>query len=57
MRPGLPWTVARYAALVLFAIPWIVVPVWMVLVNSFKTAGDAAHLGLDLPGLWAVIDN
>lgn len=48
---------AKYALLVAFAIPWIVVPFWMLVVNSFKTEGDANVLSLALPEHWAVIDN
>ena len=33
------WALARYTGLTIFAIPWIVVPIWLVLVNSFKMAG------------------
>ena len=57
MRPGRSWTVARYAGLSIFAIPWIVVPIWLVLVNSFKQAGEAAALDLSLPSVWSFVDN
>ena len=51
------WALARYAGLTIFAIPWIVVPIWLVLVNSFKMAGEAAALNLTLPSVWAIADN
>lgn len=51
------WNVARYAGLTLFAIPWVLVPMWMVLVNSFKMAGEAADLSLGLPTAWAIAEN
>ncbi len=51
------WALARYAGLTIFAIPWIVVPIWLVLVNSFKMAGEAAALNLTLPSAWAIVDN
>ncbi len=51
------WTIARYAGLTLFAIPWVVVPIWMVLVNSFKMPGEAADLTLRLPIVWAIAEN
>jgi raffinose/stachyose/melibiose transport system permease protein len=51
------WALARYAGLTIFAIPWIVVPIWLVLVNSFKMAGEAAALNLTLPSVWAIVDN
>jgi raffinose/stachyose/melibiose transport system permease protein len=39
----------RYVLLSLFAIPWIVLPFWLLVVNSFKTEGDAAVLSIGLP--------
>ena len=51
------WTIARYVGLTLFAIPWVVVPIWLVLVNSFKMAGEAAGLTLDLPTVWSIAEN
>ncbi|HHW50238.1 MAG TPA: carbohydrate ABC transporter permease [Pseudoclavibacter sp.] len=47
----------RYVALALFAIPWVGVPLWMVVVNSFKPPGEAASLDLSLPGTWAAAEN
>ncbi|GAA0488438.1 carbohydrate ABC transporter permease [Microbacterium aurantiacum] len=47
----------RVTALTLFAIPWVIVPIWMVVVNSLKPAGDAASLDLALPSNFAVLDN
>jgi len=57
MRASRSWTLARYAGLSVFAIPWIVVPIWLVLVNSFKQAGEAASLDLGLPSVWSFVDN
>ena len=57
MRASRSWTLARYAGLGIFAIPWIVVPIWLVLVNSFKQAGEAAALDLGLPSVWSLVDN
>lgn len=51
------WTIARYAGLTLFAIPWVVVPIWLVLVNSFKMPGEAAELTLRLPTAWSIAEN
>ncbi|GAB3616124.1 carbohydrate ABC transporter permease [Okibacterium endophyticum] len=48
---------ARYVGLSLFAIPWVIVPIWLVLVNSAKTAGEAAELNLGLPQTWALVEN
>lgn len=50
-----PWL--RYGLLGLFAVPWIGIPLWMLLVNSFKTQGDASVLSLDLPSHWSLVDN
>lgn len=47
----------RYTALALFAIPWVGVPLWLVLVNSFKPPGEAAALDLSLPVVWAAAEN
>jgi raffinose/stachyose/melibiose transport system permease protein len=47
----------RYTALALFAIPWVGVPLWMMLVNSFKPPGEAAALDLSLPIVWAAVEN
>jgi raffinose/stachyose/melibiose transport system permease protein len=33
------------------------VPVWMILVNSWKTEGEAAQLSLALPETWALVEN
>jgi raffinose/stachyose/melibiose transport system permease protein len=57
MRASRSWTLARYAGLGIFAIPWILVPIWLVLVNSFKQAGEAAALDLSLPSVWSFVDN
>lgn len=57
MQPRVKWAIARHAFLILFAIPWIGIPIWMVLVNSFKPAGEAASLSLTLPVVWAVLEN
>ncbi len=57
MSRGQRWAIARYVGLTLFAIPWVVVPIWMVVVNSFKMAGEAANLTLDLPSIWSIAEN
>lgn len=50
-------TVLKYAAISLFAVPWVLVPLWLVIVNSFKTQGEAAVLNLALPKEWAIVEN
>ena len=47
----------RNLALALIAIPWIFVPFWLLLVNSFKTQGEAGQLSLALPTQWNIIEN
>ncbi len=47
----------KYSLLSLFAIPWLVVPIWLILVNSFKPEGEAALLSLSLPSKWAIVEN
>lgn len=49
--------VLRYGILTLFAIAWVGVPIWLIVVNSFKTAGEAASLNLSLPSTWAAVQN
>lgn len=56
-NPGRNLVVLRYIALSLFAIPWVGLPVWMVVVNSFKPAGEAAKLNLSLPKDWSAAEN
>lgn len=52
MRSGL-----KYAAIALFAVPWVLVPLWLMVVNSFKTPAEAADLSLALPTQWAIAEN
>lgn len=40
-----------------FAVPWILLPFWMLLVNSFKSQGDASVLNLSLPKVWQAASN
>lgn len=47
----------RYGLLTLFAIPWVGVPIWLVVINSFKPAGEAADLDLSLPDTWSLFEN
>ena len=47
----------RYFLLTLFAIPWIFVPFWLLLVNSFKSEGDASVLSMSLPHVWSAAAN
>lgn len=47
----------RYVLLTLFAIPWVGIPFWLLLVNSFKTEGAASVLSMSWPKIWAAWDN
>ena len=48
---------ARKVILVGFALIAVGIPVWLVVVNSFKPLGEANALGLGLPGSWAGAEN
>ena len=48
---------AKVALLVLIAIPWIFVPLWLLVVNSFKPLSEAAELNLALPEHWTIVTN
>lgn len=39
----------RHALLTLFALPWVALPLWLLLVNSFKTEGEASVPSLSWP--------
>lgn len=54
-----PWwrSLIKYGLLTLFALVWMAVPVWLIVVNSFKTEGEAALLSLALPTDWAIVEN
>ena len=41
--------------LILIAIPWILVPLWLLIVNSFKPYTEASSLNLSLPHHWAIL--
>jgi raffinose/stachyose/melibiose transport system permease protein len=47
----------KYVVLSLVAIPWVLLPFWMLLVNSFKSEGEAARPSVALPQQWAAVDN
>jgi raffinose/stachyose/melibiose transport system permease protein len=47
----------KYALLTAFAIPWVAMPLWMVVINAMKPQGEAAALSLGLPETWAIGDN
>lgn len=47
----------RWAALTILALLFVGVPLWLVIVNSFKTQPEAAQLGLMLPDVWNALEN
>ncbi|TCC36477.1 carbohydrate ABC transporter permease [Kribbella speibonae] len=54
LRPG---TIVKYVLLTLFAVPWVGVPLWLMLINSVKREGEAALLSVALPKQWAFSHN
>ncbi len=50
-------SVVKYTLVSLFALPWVVVPLWLLVVNSFKGEGEAAQLSLALPSDWSAVAN
>jgi raffinose/stachyose/melibiose transport system permease protein len=46
-----------YLALAAVAIPFFVLPLWLVIVSSFKPFGEAITLSVDLPTTWAAAEN
>lgn len=49
--------IAKYVLLAAFALPWVGIPLWLVLVNSMKSEGDAAALTLNFPSRWNLAEN
>jgi len=47
----------KYLAITLFALPWVVIPLWLMIVNSLKTASEASDLNLGLPTDWSAVEN
>jgi raffinose/stachyose/melibiose transport system permease protein len=49
--------IVKYIALTLFAIPWVIAPMWLMIVNSFKPLNEATDLSITLPKQWALVEN
>jgi raffinose/stachyose/melibiose transport system permease protein len=49
--------IVKYVLLTLFAIPWVILPMWLMLVNSFKPLGEASSLSISMPKQWAIVEN
>lgn len=47
----------KYALLTLLVIPLVILPMWIMLVNSFKTLNEATELSISLPRQWAIVEN
>ena len=47
----------RWVALTILALLFVGVPLWLVVVNSFKTQPEAAELSLALPQAWNALEN
>lgn len=50
-------TALRYTTIALFAVLWVIVPLWLMVVNSFKSPAEASELSLALPTQWAAAEN
>lgn len=46
-----------YIALGVLALPWVALPLWSLLINSFKTEGEASVPSLALPSVWNIVEN
>jgi raffinose/stachyose/melibiose transport system permease protein len=49
--------IVKYALLTFFAIPFMIVPLWLMVVNSFKPLNEATNLSISLPQQWAFVEN
>lgn len=47
----------RYTVLGLVAVPWVGLPFWMLLINSFKTEAEASRPSVALPTEWVGLAN
>lgn len=56
-QPRLLPSVVKYVALATLAMSTVLVPFWLILVNSFKPLAEANRLSLALPQTWALAEN
>lgn len=47
----------RVTSLTAFALVWVGLPIWLLLINSAKPYSEASHLSLSLPKKWMLVDN
>lgn len=50
-------TAVRVTVLSVVALPWVVLPLWLLLINSAKPLDEASLLELGVPTRWALWDN
>jgi len=48
---------AKYGCLALLSLPWVFLPLWMLVINSFKTQAEASVPTLSLPTVWNAAEN
>src|SRR5271170_6546394 len=46
--------VVRLVLVSLFAAVTVILPLWVIVINSFKPEGEAANIGLGLPHHWQI---
>jgi raffinose/stachyose/melibiose transport system permease protein len=57
-RAPRPWRrIFQYLLIGVAALVLIALPLWIVLINSFKPLGEANQLGIGLPKTWAIVEN
>jgi raffinose/stachyose/melibiose transport system permease protein len=49
--------IVKYVVLTIVALVVVVLPIWLVVVNSWKTFGESQRLGFGLPETWALVEN
>lgn len=47
----------KYLALTVFALPWVALPLWVLMVNAWKPDVEAATPSIHLPQTWAMVEN
>lgn len=50
-------SIVKYVLLTLLVIPLVILPLWIMVVSSFKTLNEATELSISLPREWAIIEN
>src|SRR5687767_3915903 len=49
--------IVKYSLLTLLVIPLVILPMWIMIVSSFKTLSEASELSISLPRQWAIVEN